>query len=147
MPLVRISLRRGKPAAYRRAIADGVHRALIDAIGIPADDRFQVISEHDADGLIYDANYLGIARTDDVVFVQIALRRGRTDDMKRALYRRIAANLGNDPGLRAQDVLIALVENDLADWSFGAGEAQYLARPADDSVVTSTKRQAVSAPA
>jgi hypothetical protein len=67
--------------------------------------------------------------------------------MKRALYRRIAANLGNDPGLRAQDVLIALVENDLADWSFGAGEAQYLARPADSSVVTSTKRQAASAPA
>ena len=147
MPLVRISLRRGKPAAYRRAIADGVHRALVDAIGIPADDRFQVISEHDADGLIYDANYLGIARSDDIVFVQIALRRGRTDDMKRALYRRIAANLGDDPGLRAQDVLIALVENDLADWSFGEGEAQYLARPAGTIAAPATQRQAASADA
>jgi 4-oxalocrotonate tautomerase len=147
MPLVRISLRRGKPAAYRRAIADGVHWALVDAIGIPADDRFQVISEHDADGLIYDPNYLGIARRGDVVFVQIALRRGRTDDMKRALYRGIAANLGDDPGLRAQDVLITLVENDLADWSFGEGEAQYLARQADTAAPPAAKRQAASADA
>jgi 4-oxalocrotonate tautomerase len=127
MPLVQISLRRGKPAEYRRAIADGVHGALVAAIGIPVDDRFQTITEHDTGGLIYDPNYLGIARTDDAVFIRITLRRGRTADLKRALYREIATRLGGDPGVRSQDILVVLAENDLADWSFGDGEAQYLA--------------------
>jgi 4-oxalocrotonate tautomerase len=126
MPLVQISLRRGKSAEYRRAMADGVHQALVAALGIPADDRFRTITEHDADGLIYDPNYLGIARTDDAVFIRITLRRGRTADLKRALYREIATRLGENPGVRSQDVLVVLAENDLADWSFGNGEAQYV---------------------
>ena len=70
MPLVRISLREGTTPEYRRAIADGVHRALLEALAVPVDDRFQVITEHDAEGLIYDPQYLGIQRSDRVVFVQ-----------------------------------------------------------------------------
>jgi phenylpyruvate tautomerase PptA (4-oxalocrotonate tautomerase family) len=46
MPLVRISLREGKPAAYRRAIGEGIHRAMVETINVPAQDRFQVITEH-----------------------------------------------------------------------------------------------------
>ena len=73
MPLVRISLRQGTTAEYRRAIAEGVHSAMLEALAVPADDRFQVITEHNADGLIYDPQYLGIQRSDRVVFVQITL--------------------------------------------------------------------------
>jgi phenylpyruvate tautomerase PptA (4-oxalocrotonate tautomerase family) len=126
MPLVRIDLRRGKSAAYRRALAAGIHQALVDIVGIPQDDRFQTITEHDADGLIYDPDYLGIERTDDVVFVQITFRRGRTPEMRKELYARIVENLARDPGVRPEDVLIMLVENDPVDWSVGNGEAQLL---------------------
>ena len=80
MPLVRISLREGTSPEYRRAIADGVHRALLEALAVPVDDRFQVITEHDAEGLIYDPQYLGIQRSDRVVFVQITLSAGRETD-------------------------------------------------------------------
>jgi phenylpyruvate tautomerase PptA (4-oxalocrotonate tautomerase family) len=126
MPLVRIDLRRGKSASYRRALAAGVHQALVDIVGIPLDDCFQTITEHDADGLIYDPHYLGVERTDDVVFVQITFRRGRTPETRQALYRRIVENLARDPGVRPEDVLIMLVENDPVDWSVGNGEAQLL---------------------
>jgi len=126
VPFVRISLRRGKSTVARHAIADGVHRALVKTMEVPEGDRFHVITEHDTEGMIYDPDYLGIRRPDDVVFAQIFLRRGRTAEMKKALYRDIVANLGRDPGLRPQDILIVLVENDLVDWSFGNGEAQYL---------------------
>lgn len=125
MPLVRISLRKGRSAADRRAIADGVHRAMVATIDVPADDRFQVITEHEADALVVDANYLGIARSDGFVAIQIALRRGRTAEKKRALYRAIADNLAASPGVRRQDVFITLVENEPLDWSFGDGVAQY----------------------
>src|ERR1700733_14972372 len=110
MPLVRISLREGKPEAYRRALADGVHRALVEAIEIPAQDRFQVLTEYREGGLIYDPSYLGIERSDDVVFVQITLSTGRKPAQKRKLYQHMSEILAKDPGLRPQDLIISLVE-------------------------------------
>ena len=125
MPLVRISLREGKPAAHRRAIADAVHRALVETIHVPPQDRFQLVTEHSADALIYDPSYLGIERTDDVVFVQIALSAGRSVELKKALYARMAALLAESPGLRPQDLFVNLVEVAKENWSFGNGIAQY----------------------
>ena len=125
MPLVRISLRQGKSAAYSRTIADGIHRAMVETINVPALDRFQIITEHTPEGLIYDPTYLDISRTDDVVFVQITLNAGRSTDQKRALYERIAELLAESPGLRPQDLLISLVEVARENWSFGDGKAQY----------------------
>jgi 4-oxalocrotonate tautomerase len=126
MPLVRIDLKRGKTADYRRALADGVYEAMREAIGIPENDRFIVINEHDADNLSYDRHYLGIERSDDVVFLQIALRRGRAVEAKQALYRAIAERLSKAPGLRPADLFVTLVENGPEDWSFGDGVAQYV---------------------
>ena len=128
MPLVRISLRQGTTAEYRRAIAEGVHSAMLEALAVPADDRFQVITEHNADGLIYDPQYLGIQRSDRVVFVQITLSAGRKPQQKRQLYKRMAAILAENPGLRPQDLLVNLVEVAWENWSFGNGEAQYMDR-------------------
>ncbi len=126
MPLVRISLREGTSPEYRKAIADGVHRALIESIAIPPGDRFQVISQHSPDGLIYDPNYLGVSRSDRVVFVQISLSAGRKPQQKRALFKRMAEILAESPGLRPQDLLVNLVEVAWENWSFGNGEAQYM---------------------
>jgi len=125
MPLVRISLREGKTAEYRRKISDGVHQAMVEAINVPAQDRFQVITDHQPDGLIYDPSYLGINRTDDVVFVQITLNAGRTLDQKRALYQKITELLEKEPGVRPEDVVINLVEVAKENWSFGNGLAPY----------------------
>lgn len=125
MPLVRISHRAAVTDAYRQALSDGVQEAMEGTINVPPNDRFHILTEHAA-GLIFDAHYLDIERSPDWVAIQITLRRGRTVEMKQALYRRIVANLVAKPGLRPEDVLICLVENDLADWSFGHGEAQYV---------------------
>lgn len=125
MPLVRISHRSGAGDAYRQALSDGVQEALTATVNAPADDRFHILTEH-ASGLIFDPHYLGIERSPEWVAIQITLRKGRTVEMKQALYHRIVENLAKDPGLRPEDVMICLVENDLADWSFGKGEAQYV---------------------
>ena len=125
MPLVRISLVKGKPEAYRRKVGDAVHRALVEAIGVPPLDRFQLLTEHEPGDLVYDSNYLGIVRTSDLVIVQITLSTGRTLEQKRALYRRIAGNLGAAVGLRPQDAWINLVEVAKENWSFGNGVASY----------------------
>jgi 4-oxalocrotonate tautomerase len=126
MPLVRIDLRQGTSPEYRKALADGVHRAIVEAIAIPPGDRFQVIREHPADGLIYDPGYLGVVRSDRVVFVQITMSTGRKPQQKRALFKRMAEILAESPGLRREDLLINLVEVSWENWSFGNGEAHYM---------------------
>ena len=126
MPLVRIDLRTGKSAEYRKALGDGVHRAMIDALAIPPDDHFQVITEHSSEGLVYDAHYLGIPRTDNVVFVQITLSAGRKPQQKRKLFKRMAEILAESPGLKPQELVINLVEVVWENWSFGNGGAQYM---------------------
>jgi 4-oxalocrotonate tautomerase len=125
MPLVRISLREGKSEEYKKALGDGVHRALVEAMDAPAQDRFQVITEHPASGLVYDPTYLGIERTDDIVIVQITLSTGRKLAQKRKLFKRIAEVFAEKPGLRPQDLMVSLVEVAWENWSFGNGEAQY----------------------
>jgi len=126
MPFVRIDLREGKSAEYRKALGDGVHRAMMEALAIPPDDRFQVITEHPAEGLIYDPQYLGVKRSDNVVFVQITLSAGRKPQQKRKLFKRMAEILAEAPGLKSADLVINLVEVVWENWSFGNGEAQYM---------------------
>ena len=125
MPLVRVSLRRGKPAAYRKAILDGIYRAMISAFDVPNEDRFMVINEHDEPDFSYSNNYLGIVRTDDLILIQITANNTRTVEQKKAFYRQIVENLRKDPGVRPEDVFISLVEVLKEDWSFGNGIAQY----------------------
>lgn len=98
---------------------------MTDTIAIPPDDRFQVISEYTPENLIYDPQYLGIERSNKVVFVEITLSEGRKPGQKRSLYKRIVELLGKSPGVRPQDVFINLVEMAWENWSFGNGEAQY----------------------
>jgi phenylpyruvate tautomerase PptA (4-oxalocrotonate tautomerase family) len=126
MPMVRISLLKGKSPAYLRAIADGINRALHDAYGAPLDDRFQVIDEYDAGRLIYDAEYLDVHRTDDIVIINILSGKWRDIKKKQALYKRIVELLAENPGVKPGNVQIFLSPNDRDDWSFGNGIAQYV---------------------
>ena len=86
MPLVRISLLKGKPRPYIQAIGDGVQKALVASFGVPPDDRFQLVEQLERDDLVYDAGYLGVRRTDDVVLVTIIASSGRDTTQKKALY-------------------------------------------------------------
>jgi 4-oxalocrotonate tautomerase len=126
MPLTRVALRRGKSAAHRKAILDGVYRAMRETFDVPDEDRFMVISEQDEDNFSYSANYLGIKRSDDLVLIQLTVSNTRTVEKKKALYRKIVENLTADPGLRPEDVFINIVEVLPENWSFGHGIAQYV---------------------
>jgi 4-oxalocrotonate tautomerase len=126
MPLVRIDLRKGKDAAFRQQVGRVVYEALM-SVGVPKDDRFQVIGEHDAENFLFDPDYLGIHRSDDLVMIQITWNEGRTVEQKKALYKTIADWLSTDLGIRREDVLINLVEVKEENWSFGNGLAQYAA--------------------
>lgn len=125
MPLVRIDVLQDRAAEQLPVIGDAVHRALVAEIGVPEQDRFQVITRHPPGLLVFDPQYLGIHRTAGIVFVQITLSLGRTVEQKRALFAAIARNLSALPDLRPEDVFVNLVEVVKENWSFGNGVAQY----------------------
>ena len=125
MPITRIALRRGKPAAFRQAIMEGVYAAMRETFNVPEDDRFVMITQHEADEFLYGKHYLGIDRSDDLVIIQLTVSNTRDVAQKKALFSRICQKLGDNPGLRPQDVFINLVEVAKENWSFGNGAAQY----------------------
>lgn len=125
MPLVYIDLQKGKTSEFRQMVSDIVYHAIIETVNVPTNDRFQVITEHEKEDLIYDPAYLGIQRTDEILFIQITLNAGRTVDLKRALYQAIADRLHEQLSVRKEDVFISLVEVTKENWSYGNGVAQY----------------------
>ncbi len=126
MPLVRVSLRKGMSPSHLESIGEAIQRAMVETINVPADDRFQIFTEHSVEELVYDPDYLGVKRSEGLVVIQITLNAGRTLDQKRALYRAVAENLAKDPGLRSEDILVSLVEVPKENWSFGKGEMSYV---------------------
>ena len=126
MPLVRIAHPTGKPQAYSMALSQGIHRAMVETFNVPADDYFQVVTEHVVGtGIVGPSVFLGIVHSPDMVFVQITCAEGRTVDQKKALYAAIADAPSRDPGLPKSDVIINLVETKRENWSFGNGEAPF----------------------
>lgn len=125
MPLVRITLRKGKSPEFLRAAADAVHEALVSEASVPADDRFQIIEEVDPGHLIAHPSYAGVERSEGLIIVQIVLNSGRTIEVKRALYADIARRLNQSIDVRPDDVLVSLVEVSKENWSFGNGLATY----------------------
>jgi 4-oxalocrotonate tautomerase len=127
MPLIRISMRRGRPASASAAIVDGVYKALRATFEVPENDLFAVVHQHDAEEFVFDANYFGFERTGGLVIIQLFVANTRGVTQKKALYAAIAENLQKEPGLKPDDIFINLVEVKREDWSFGGGIAQYVA--------------------
>ncbi|MDJ1135653.1 tautomerase family protein [Streptomyces iconiensis] len=124
MPKVRIDLIRGRRPDELKAVADAAHRALVEVLGIPERDRFQLITEHEADHVIALDAGLGFERTDRLVMIQIFTQAGRTAEEKQHVFRAVAEQLGH-LGIGGEDVFVSFVENGPQDWSFGFGRAQY----------------------
>lgn len=126
MPLARIDVPAHATQEFMRAVGDAIYNAMVDIASVPKSDRFQVFTRHRADEIVYPAEgYLGIQYTPDLVIIQITWVAGRSTDVKKAFYRRIADDIHAATGLRKEDIWISLVESQREDWSFGNGEMQY----------------------
>jgi phenylpyruvate tautomerase PptA (4-oxalocrotonate tautomerase family) len=125
VPLVRITLRKGRSSEFLRDASNAVHDALVATANVPADDKFHIIEEVDDDRLVGHPTYGGVTRGEGLIVIQITLNAGRTLDVKRALYADIAERLQESVDVRPDDVLINLVEVTKENWSFGGGRMTY----------------------
>lgn len=125
MPLVRITLRKGKSPEFLRDASNAVHEALVATANVPVDDRFHIIDEVSHEKLIAHPTYAGCDRSEGLMVIEITLNAGRTVEIKRALYKDIVDRLQRELDVRPDDVLINLVEVTKENWSFGKGLATY----------------------
>jgi 4-oxalocrotonate tautomerase len=126
MPLVRIDIGNNATPQLGQVVGDVVYAAMVEIAKVPEHDKFQIITRHGAEQLIYPpAGYLGIDYTPGIIFIQVFWVAGRSTDVKKAFYRRIADDLHARAGVRRQDIFISLIDAAREDWSFGNGEMQY----------------------
>ena len=125
MPLVRIDLARGKSTEFRKTLGEIIYRAMRETINVPENDKFQIFNEHPPEDLNMADNYLGNTYSEDILIIQITMNAGRTVEMKKAFFKRIADDIHAQLKLRKDDVFINLVECVKENWSFGGGIAQY----------------------
>jgi len=125
MPLVRIDLNKSYSSDISKKIGEIVYAAMEQEINVPKDDKFQILTRHDASEINIPDSYLGIKYTPGIIIIQITLNGGRSVELKKKLYKKIAEELHSKLHIRKEDVFIGLVEVDKENWSFGNGEAQY----------------------
>lgn len=125
MPLLRFDLIEGRTPDELKKLLDAAHRAMLDAFKVPVRDRYQIVHEHKPGHMIVEDTGLGIERTDKVVFLQMT-SRARTREQKETFYRLLCEELERSCDIAPSDVVVSIVENTDADWSFGLGRAQFL---------------------
>jgi len=127
MPFVRITLTKGHNKEFKRHISQAIHQSLQQIFRIPVDDYFQVIEELEPDNLIFPESYMGIPHSNELIYIQITAKAGRTVGMKQELYQAITREITQRTSHSSDNLIITLIENDSANWSFGRGIAQLVA--------------------
>ena len=125
MPLVKIHLRKGKGEEYVRLVSEAIHEALVSEASVPPDDKFHIVHQLEPSDLIAHPSYGEVSRSAELIVVEITLNAGRSVEIKRNIYRRMARNLERAVELRPDDLLVSLVEVSKENWSFGRGVATY----------------------
>jgi 4-oxalocrotonate tautomerase len=126
MPLVRINLSRNATPQVVQAVRETVYQAMVEIANVPRNDKFQIVTRHAEDELIYPAEgYLGMTYSASIIFIQVTWNAGRTTEVKKAFYKAIADGIHAKTGVRKEDIVINLVDVAREDWSFGNGEMQY----------------------
>ncbi|AMJ62296.1 tautomerase family protein [Bosea sp. PAMC 26642] len=121
MPFVRTSMPMGTEQTQKLRIVQGIHEALVESIGMPKDELFNLVTEYGDGEFFYNRSFNGIARSETLIVVEITMRRGRSDAMKRDLYAAISRNLEATATVSPKDIFIFMHENDYSDWSVGNG--------------------------
>ncbi|MFC0469052.1 tautomerase family protein [Halalkalibacter kiskunsagensis] len=125
MPLIRFDLIEGRDEQAVRKLVDAAHQAMVQAFGVPERDRYQIVNQHPAHEMFIEDTGLGFERSKDVVVISVTSKE-RTEEQKQQFYRLMVSELGKQCGIEPNDIMISIVTNGNADWSFGYGEAQFI---------------------
>ncbi|WP_080796505.1 tautomerase family protein [Corynebacterium pacaense] len=125
MPLIAVHVIKGHDEAYLTTLLDTIHEAMVEAFEVPDTDRYQLLSQHEPFEIRALDTGLGYTRGPNLTIIRI-ISKARPESAKQRLYELVADRLATALGISGDDIIISLVENSDADWSFGRGRAQFL---------------------
>ncbi|MBS7009625.1 tautomerase family protein [Anaerostipes sp.] len=125
MPLIQVDLLRQNDKERLKNILDTIHQCAVEAFEIPERDRYQIVNQHEPEEMILLDTGLGFERTQDQIVVRVTSKQ-RTQDKKELLYSLLCTKLKENCRIDPCNLLVSIVENGDADWSFGFGKAQFL---------------------
>ncbi|WP_454743526.1 tautomerase family protein [Cupriavidus necator] len=125
MPLLKFDIIRGRSDEEIRQLLDAAHEAMVEAFEVPLTDRYQTVTQHQPEELILEDTGLGYRRSADVILLTV-ISRPRSQEQKTKFYRLLVERLQTSIAISPEEVIVSLVENSDADWSFGHGRAQFL---------------------
>lgn len=121
MPLVTLTVQRPKSAAFKEAVLQAVHAALV-SVGVPDTDRFHRVLELAPEDFRFDPQYPDVQgrRTENFVLIEILLSAGRSVKVKKQFLAQLMAGLtaaGHDP----ENTMVVFKETTWENWSFAGG--------------------------
>jgi phenylpyruvate tautomerase PptA (4-oxalocrotonate tautomerase family) len=130
MPLVTLTVRKPKSAAFKANVLDAVHASLVN-VGVPAADKFQRVIELDEANFRFDARYPDAPdarqpRSTDFILIEVLWSVGRSVKVKRQLLSHLMQRLA-DHGIDAEDVMVCFKETAWENWSFAGGRQIHVA--------------------
>ncbi len=125
MPLVRIDAFEGRSESEVKTLLDAAHRAIVKAFHLNERDRYQIYDARAKSHFIVQDTGLGIARTDRALIITVVSKQ-RPEILKRRLYQEMTQELAKSASVAPSDVMICIIENGAADWTFGNGDPQFL---------------------
>ncbi len=125
MPLVRIDAFEGRSESEVKVLLDSAHRAIVKAFHLNERDRYQIYDARPKAHFIVQDTGLGIARTDKALIITVVSKQ-RPEILKRRLYQEMTQELAKSASVAPSDVMICIIENGGADWTFGNGDPQFL---------------------
>ncbi len=116
MPLVTISVLKGRDAATRRRLQMAIHQSLVEAFGVPDQDHnIRVVQYSPEDWL------LPPGKSESYTLVEIVAFEGRSAQAKGRLYEMVVEKLGAE-GVPAMDVFVQIVEQPRENWGIRGGK-------------------------
>lgn len=125
MPLIRVDTFKNYSDEQLKTALDIIHQAAVNCFQIPDRDRYQIITQHAPNEMVLLDTNLGFTRSKNALVIQVFSRK-RSKEAKLNFYRQVATELTQALKIKGSEILISLVENGDADWSFGWGEAQFV---------------------
>lgn len=125
MPLLHFHLLKGRSKEEIQNLLDAAHDAMVQTFEVPVRDRYQIVSEHEPSHFIMEDTGLKIPRTEKQVLLQV-FSRPRGEEALVAFYDRLTDTLKTRCAIEPSDVMVSVIENTDAHWSFGHGRAQFL---------------------
>ena len=125
MPLAKVHVLEGQYDKTRLGkMSEAIQNALIEVLGIPPDDFFQIHHVLPSDHYLHTPAFVGQKYSDDMILLELTFITGRPKETRLALLKSLNEKVVAAARISPSDLVIMLYEIAGENASFGSGLAQ-----------------------